>query len=261
MKIFIGFLLGIAILTGAFYLFNKYVYQGQQGEIETQTTMKPTVSIIPVEHASAIIDWDGTALYTDPTGGAEKYIGKAAPAVVLITDIHGDHLSTSTLSAVKQNGVVVVPQAVQELLPPELSAQTVVMKNGDSTVQAGFTITAVPMYNVPEATSSFHTKGRGNGYIVEKDGFRVYIAGDTGPTPEMKALTDIDMALVPMNLPYTMSVEDAAQAVLAFKPKQVYPYHYRGQEGLSDVNKFKQLVSEVNPDIQVLLLNWYPTQS
>jgi L-ascorbate metabolism protein UlaG (beta-lactamase superfamily) len=99
--------------------------------------------------------------------------------------------------------------------------------------------------------------GRGNGYVVEKNAYRVYISGDTGNTPEMRALTHIDLALVCMNLPYTMSVEDAAQAVLAFKPKRVTPYHYRGKDGLSDVNRFKQIVNEGDPSIDVTVLDWY----
>lgn len=114
------------------------------------------------------------------------------------------------------------------------------------------------MYNVPEAQDSRHVKGRGNGYIIEREGYRVYVAGDTGNTNELRSLRNIDMAFIPMNLPFTMSVEDAASAVVAFKPKQVYPYHYRQQDGFADVNKFKQLVDAANIDTDVVLLNWYP---
>lgn len=114
------------------------------------------------------------------------------------------------------------------------------------------------MYNVPESPSSFHSKGRGNGYVISSEGKRVYISGDTSATPEMKALQNIDVAFVTMNLPYTMDIEEAADAVLAFKPKVVHPYHYRGQNGLSDIKKFKQVVEEKDPNIQVELLNFYP---
>jgi L-ascorbate metabolism protein UlaG (beta-lactamase superfamily) len=103
----------------------------------------------------------------------------------------------------------------------------------------------------------FHEKGRGNGYVLTLGMERIYISGDTEDIPEMRTLKNIDVAFVCMNLPYTMTVESAASAVLDFKPKKVYPYHYRGSDGKSDVDKFKTLVTEKNPDIKVLLLDWY----
>ena len=114
------------------------------------------------------------------------------------------------------------------------------------------------MYNLPESAQAFHTKGRGNGYVLERDGKRVYISGDTSGIPEMRNLKDIDLAFVCMNLPYTMSVEEAAEAVLAFAPKKVVPYHYRGPDGLSDTTKFRELVNAANPNIEVDLMNFYP---
>jgi len=117
------------------------------------------------------------------------------------------------------------------------------------------------MYNIPERADEAHTKGRGNGYVLEKDGARVYVAGDTEGTSEMRALKNIHVALIPMSLPYTMSVEDASEAVLAFAPTMVYPYHFRGSTGLSDIEKFKELVNKSNSDIEVVLLDWYPVES
>ena len=70
-------------------------------------------------------------------------------------------------------------------------------------------------------------------------------------------MKNIDVAFVCMNLPYTMDVDEAAEAVLDFKPKVVYPYHYRGQNGLSDTEKFKKLVSDKNKNIDVRLRDWY----
>ncbi len=113
------------------------------------------------------------------------------------------------------------------------------------------------MYNLREDALQYHPKGRGNGYIVEFGGKRVYISGDTEDIPEMRQLKDIDMAFVCMNLPYTMTVESAASAVLDFKPKQVYPYHYRGTEVFGVVEKFKSLVNKGNKDIEVIQLDWY----
>jgi L-ascorbate metabolism protein UlaG (beta-lactamase superfamily) len=114
------------------------------------------------------------------------------------------------------------------------------------------------MYNLPESASAMHTKGRGNGYVLGIGGKNIYLSGDTQGIPEMRSLKNIDVAFICMNLPYTMDVKEAAYAVLAFKPKIVYPYHYRGQNGLSDVNQFKTLVESGDKNIDVRLRNWYP---
>ena len=105
-----------------------------------------------------------------------------------------------------------------------------------------------------------HTKGRGNGYVLGIGGKNIYIAGDTQGIPEMRSLKNVDIAFVCMNLPYTMNITEAADAVLAFSPKIVYPYHYRGQGGFSDVNAFKDLVAAGNKKIEVRLRNWYPAK-
>ncbi len=217
------------------------------------------IGIYPVSHATALINWGEEVIYTDPVGGAKAFAGLDEPGLILITDIHSDHLNVETLLAiVSDNTIIVAPKAVADLLPEKLQAKTVVLANGEKTTQKGFSIEAIPMYNLPEDPKSFHTKGRGNGYVVEKSGKRLYVAGDTSGTPEMRALKNIDIALIPMNLPYTMSVEEASSAVLDFAPREVYPYHYRGTNGLSDVNKFKELVNVGNPNITVEMLNWYP---
>jgi L-ascorbate metabolism protein UlaG (beta-lactamase superfamily) len=113
------------------------------------------------------------------------------------------------------------------------------------------------MYNLTPEKLQFHPKGRGNGYLIEKENFRVYIAGDTEDIVEMRNLKNIDIAFLPMNLPWTMDIKQAVSAVLEFKPKKVYPYHYRGEKGFSDINKFKELVEKENKDIEVILVNWY----
>ena len=217
------------------------------------------IEIEPISHATAVIKWEDAVIYTDPVGGAKAFEGKDAPSFVLITDIHGDHMDAKTLEALKLGDTkVFVPQAVKDQLPKEMAANLVVMNNGDSQEFMGFTIKAIPMYNLPEAPDAMHTKGRGNGYVIEKNGQRLYISGDTADISEMRALENIDVALVCMNLPYTMTVEDAADAVIEFAPKKVYPYHYRGQDGLSDVAKFKELVNKGNKEVEVVQLNWYP---
>lgn len=262
MKVLAWFVGALAVLAGLYVLLNN-------GSVKNESLddgMNIPVKIIPIEHATGIIEWgvepDVTRIFFDPTGGAEAYIGligEEGADIVVVTDIHSDHFSTQTLEAVVGNAALIVPQAVRDQLPADLAAKATVLATGESTSVNGMTITAIPMYNLPDAANSnFHTKGRGNGYVIEKDGFRVYIAGDTAGTPEMRALREIDIALVPMNLPYTMSVDEAADAVLDFRPKQVYPYHYRGQDGLADVSEFKRLVDAGDADIEVILANWYP---
>jgi len=228
-----------------------------QNEMEDSAT----IAITPISHATAVITWGESVIYTDPVGGAAGFEGKEKPSFILITDIHQDHMDAETLKALQlAETKIIVPKAVQEQLPKDLQKNLVVMNNGDSQDFMGFNIKAIPMYNLPESPDAMHTKGRGNGYVLEKDGKRLYIAGDTEDIPEMRDLKNIDVALIPMNLPYTMTVEDAAKGVLAFKPKKVIPYHYRGKDGLSDVEKFKELVNKEDQDIDVELLEWYPTK-
>ena len=264
MKMVLGLIVAVCVLLGIFFAFNNYMYEEKQADASmnaTSTVEQLPVQVTPAEHATMVLTWDNTVIYVDPTNAG--VLNAQMPAdIVLVTDIHSDHFSSSTLSnVVGSSTILIAPQAVADLLPAPLKARVVVLKNGEKTVQEGVTIEAVPMYNIPgTSNANFHTKGRGNGYVLEKDGYRVYIAGDTAGTPEMRAMSDIDIAFVPMNLPYTMSVEEAADAVLAFKPKVVYPYHYRGQDGLSDVARFKQLVDGGNAGINVILADWYPNQ-
>ena len=216
------------------------------------------LTIQPVQHASLILTVKGVTIYVDPSG-ADHYKGMKAPDFILITDIHGDHFDLKTMDAVKQGSTsLVVPQVVADKLPESDKAHLIILKNGDQQVVSGISIQAIPMYNLPESATAMHTKGRGNGYVLSLGGKNIYISGDTQGIPEMRSLKNIDIAFVCMNLPYTMDVKEAADAVLAFKPKIVYPYHYRGQNGLSDVNAFKSLVEAGDKNIEVRLRNWYP---
>ena len=217
------------------------------------------IEIMPISHATAIFNWGETVFYTDPVGGAEAFEGKPSPDFVLITDIHGDHMNAETLEALELDETkIIVPKAVQQELPEALQNNLVVVNNGESIEHMGFKIKAIPMYNLPETKDAMHVKGRGNGYVLEKNGKRLYISGDTEDIPEMRNLDNIDIALVSMNLPYTMPVDQAAEGVLAFQPKKVIPYHYRGKDGFADVEKFKQLVNNQNEEIEVELMEWYP---
>lgn len=226
-------------------------------EMETEVPEKAT--IIPIEHATAVLEWDGNTVYIDPVGGKEAFVGQKSPTLILITDIHGDHFSLETLQALDTvKATVVTPKAVADQIPADFGSPVVVMNNGDTKNFSGITVEAIPMYNLREEALDFHTKGRGNGYVLTVGQERIYFSGDTEDIPEMRALQNIDKAFICMNLPYTMTEESAADAVLEFKPKEVYPYHYRGRPDVSDVAKFKTLVNEGDPNIKVVQLDWYP---
>lgn len=200
-----------------------------------ETSSGPLI-IQPINHGSLVLTWDRKTIYIDPYPNAKAFDGISPPDLILITDIHGDHLNAETLNALETSKAkLIVPQAVADQLPDKLKGKATVLANGKKIKEAGIAISAIPMYNLPEAPDSKHTKGRGNGYVLNLGGKTVYISGDTEDIPEMRALKNIDVAFVCMNLPYTMDIAQASSAVLEFKPKIVYPYHYRGQGGLSDV--------------------------
>lgn len=224
-----------------------------------ESKLEKKVIVIPLEHATAVLEWGDITIYIDPVGGAEAFKGQKSPNLILITDIHGDHFSPETLEAINTEKVkIIVPQAVADKMPEGLTSSVTVLNNGDTKSFSGIKIEAIPMYNLRPEALQFHPKGRGNGYVLNIGGQRIYFSGDTEDIPEMRALKNIDKAFVCMNLPYTMTVESAADAVLAFKPKQVYPYHYRGNPDVSDVAKFKKLVNAGDPNIEVVQLDWYP---
>lgn len=220
--------------------------------------IEESVKVIPITHGTLILETDTEVIYVDPTDGSDAFKGQKAPTLVLITDIHGDHLNISTLEALHLNDVTIVaPKAVTDKIPSTISKTIVTINNDDSYKHNSIDIEAIPMYNLREEALKFHSKGRGNGYVLTINEERVYISGDTEDIPEMRNLKNIDKAFVCMNLPWTMTIESAASAVLDFKPKQVIPYHYRNKEGMSDVNLFKDLIQKENASIEVLLLDWY----
>ena len=217
--------------------------------VQTFKTSAGAVEITPIYHASVMIKAGGETIYIDPAPPA-NISGLKPGGLILITDIHGDHLNPADITTLSDEKTeIVAPAAVQATLK---SAK--VIANGESIQWHKWRITAVPMYNMRNAMPNgtpYHPKGRGNGYILSYGGKHFYFAGDTEGTPEMRELKDIDVAFIPMNLPYTMTPEDAADAVKAFKPKVVIPYHYRGQ----DVQKFASALNGTG--IEVRILDWY----
>ena len=214
-------------------------------------TAKGDLEVHPVRHGTVVFNWNGKTVFVDPVGSAALFKPYGVPDLVLVTDIHGDHFNKGTLEAiVKDKTVVITPEAVAALAPEGLKKRITILANGKLVEKLGVKIEAVPMYNLTAARLRFHNKGRGNGYVMTFGGKRVYVSGDTEDIPEMRALKNIDAAFVCMNLPYTMTPEQAADAVREFKPKVVYPYHYRG----SDTAQFKKLVGDAS---EVRLRDWY----
>ena len=223
----------------------------QAAETDTIETAAGPLAITPIVHGSVQLAFGGLVIQVDPWSRGD-YAAAPKADLILITDVHGDHLDAAMIEQLSGAETrIVVPAAVAE----ELGKGTV-LANGESLEVNGMGIEAVPMYNLvrgPEEGKLFHDKGRGNGYILTMGGKRVYLAGDTECTPEMKALEGIDIAFVPMNLPYTMPPDEAAACVAAFEPAIVYPYHYRG----SDLEVFTTALAGV-PGVEVRLREWYP---
>lgn len=214
-------------------------------------TTNGDVLIHPDHHATLILNWQGNTVYVDPTNSA-GYGGLPKADLLLVTHAHFDHFNSSGINAViKTNSLIVTSQDVYNQLTATQKSIARVLGYGASTNVFGLNVQAVPAYN------SYHPLGTGNGYVLTIAGRRIFISGDTGNTSEMRALTNIDLAFVCMNQPYTMTVSEATNAVSAFHPKIVYPYHYRDQSGASaNAALFKQ---RLRPDlgIEVRLRNWY----
>ena len=214
------------------------------------------VKVHPVDHASFVMETPVGVIYNDPVGDAANYADFPAPDLILITHEHGDHYNADTLAAVVgQNTQIIANPAVFEMLPDALKARATLLANSHVAMFNGVIIEAVPAYNTTEERKNFHPMGRDNGYVVNLPEFRVYISGDTEGTPEMRALENIDLAFVCMNLPFTMDAEAAAAAVSEFKPSFVYPYHFRGRDGgTQDPAEFAKMVAQ---GTEVKIADWY----
>jgi L-ascorbate metabolism protein UlaG (beta-lactamase superfamily) len=231
----------------ALFLFTGLAFA--QRQVQEFDTSAGALKITPIQHASLVIEAGGKVVYLDPVSGGN--FSELPPAdLILITDIHGDHMDPKILPKISKSGTkILAPAAVAETVKT-----ATVIRNGETVHEGPFTIEGIPMYNLkrgPEAGKLFHDKGRGNGYVITYGGKRFYFSGDTENIPEMRALENIDVAFVCMNLPYTMPPEEAAEAVRAFHPKIVYPYHYRG----SDLNVFKNALAGTGIDVRIL--DWY----
>jgi len=180
----------------------------------------------------------GKVIHVDPWSRAADYAGMPKADVILVTHEHGDHLDPGAIAAVRKEGTAIL---MTEKCAAAIAGGTV-MRNGDATTVSGLRFEAVPAYNVVHKRPSgepFHPPGSGNGYVITFGDTRVYVAGDTENIPEMKRLKDISIAFLPMNRPYTMTPEMAADAAKAFRPKFLYPYHF----GETDTSELVRLLA------------------
>jgi L-ascorbate metabolism protein UlaG (beta-lactamase superfamily) len=214
-------------------------------ETDRVETAAGELDITFLGHGSLLFTFAGKRVYVDPFSRVADYSTLPKADVVLITHEHRDHLDPEALDSIRTDATDVV---YTELCKDQIEDGTV-MRNGDVGVVRGLSVQAVPAYNLihkRESGDPFHPFGHGNGYLITFGELRVYVAGDTENTPELKSLRDIDIAFLPMNLPYTMTPEMVADAAIAMKPRILYPYHF----GSTNTSQLVELLKNY-PDIDV----------
>lgn len=242
---------GAGLLTGVLALgCSSATRSAVERQVQTFQTAAGAVQITPIYHASVLLQAGGKNIYVDPVRPG-NFEGLPKADLILITHEHADHMDPATISSLSK--------ADTQIMAPVAVVQTVTtaspITNGETKTWGAWSIEAVPMYNLkrgPSAGTLYHPKGHGNGYVLTYGGKRFYFSGDTEGTPEMRALQSIDVAFVCMNLPFTMTPEEAADAVKAFHPRVVIPYHFR-QTNLTPFVKDLQ-----GTGIEVRILEWYP---
>jgi L-ascorbate metabolism protein UlaG (beta-lactamase superfamily) len=215
-------------------------------ESDLFSTSEGDLKITFLGHGSLLFEFKGMFLYIDPYSEVADYAQLPKAEVIMLTHEHRDHLDMAAIDNIRKQDTIIVASAA-------CAAQTqvdVVLQNGEEVTVEGLTVRAVPAYNLVhlrENGQPFHPKGVGNGYVIDFVDLRVYVAGDTENIPEMRNLKEIDVAFLPMNLPYTMTPEMVTQAVEAFKPRIVYPYHY----GKTDPDLLSQLLKGEQVEVRI----------
>lgn len=230
-------LLGILILSAA--VLHAF-------EVDSIPTENGAAEVTFIGHGTLMIQHCETVIQIDPWTRLADYATLPKADLVLVTHAHGDHADPVAIEATRRNDTVIVANHAAA----EKIGHGRVLENGESLSVGAISIEAVPAYNIEHKRDNgepFHPKGRDNGYVVTLDQTRFYIAGDTENVPEMKALENIDVAFLPMNLPYTMTPEMVADGAKAFKPKILYPYHY----GQTDPEKLTGLLADSGIEVRV----------
>ena len=246
------------------YLATRY-YRAEQLSITNLITGDhiPTsegdVVVHPLYHASTFLGWNGKGIYIDPDDDGTyepTYQGLPKADLILVTHAHGDHFSSGKIEALRRtNTIIIVPQSVYTGLSAAQKTNAIVLTYGGSTNVMGLKVEAVHAYN--NSGTIYHPLGSANGYVLTIGGQRIYFSGDTGNVPEIRALPSIDVAFLCMNMPFTMTANDATNAVRAFRPRIVYPYHYReGSSTTTNAAYFKKALG-TDLGIEVRLRKWY----
>jgi L-ascorbate metabolism protein UlaG (beta-lactamase superfamily) len=217
----------------------------KQFETDLFSTSDGDLTITFIGHGSLMLDFNQLNISVDPFSRLADYSKLPKADLILITHEHQDHLDQTALAEIRtdETKLVITETCARQLV------QGIVMQNGDQRIVRGIPIEAVPAYNLVHTRDNsqpFHPQGIGNGYVLTFGDLRLYFAADTENTPEMKSLTSIDIAFLPMNLPYTMTPGMVADAAKAFKPDILYPYHY----GSTDPQELVELLQD-EPEIEV----------
>jgi len=234
----VTFLVGVFAFTAA---------AQEQFETDTIKTSAGDLKITFIGHGTLMLTLGKKVIHVDPWSRLADYTRMPKADIILVTHEHRDHFDLKALEVLRTKNTVLV---LTETCASRIKGG-IVMRNGDVKTIQGLKIEAVPAYNIVHMRSEgrpFHPKGVGNGYVITLGNKRVYVAGDTENTPDMKKIKDIDIAFLPMNLPYTMTPEMVADAAKAFKPKLLYPYHY----GKTDTSKIVDLLKDVK-EIEVFI--------
>jgi L-ascorbate metabolism protein UlaG (beta-lactamase superfamily) len=239
----------LLLLVGVFAMFAPTAEAAPVYQIDSLPTSEGPIEITFIGHGSLMFNFADKKIYVDPVSDLADYGAFPKADIILITHEHKDHLDPKALGILRTDKTQVV---LTEACAQEVTGG-MIMHNGDAQTVMGLKIEAVPAYNIVHMRSEgqpFHPKGRGNGYVLTFGDKRVYVAGDTENIPEMKLLKAIDVAFLPMNLPYTMTPEMVADAAKGFRPKVLYPYHY----GDTDTSKISDLLKD-ETDIEVHIRN------
>jgi L-ascorbate metabolism protein UlaG (beta-lactamase superfamily) len=213
--------------------------------VESIPTSAGDLRVTFLGHASLMFEWNGLVIHVDPVSAEADYDRLPKADVILVTHEHFDHLDPEAVAPIRKPSTEIVLNPESRLKLPRARA----LRNGETAALCGIGLEAVPAYNLTGMRSPgvpFHPRGAGNGYVLTFADIRVYIAGDTENTPEMKALNRIDVAFLPMMRPYTMSPEMIADAARTFRPRILYPYHTKE----SDALRLTALLSDI-PEIEV----------
>ncbi len=231
--------LNFAIMIGNAQDLQSDVFETGKGELKIQF----------VKHGSIFFEFNDKVIHIDPVLRMGDYESYPKADLILITHHHGDHLDQNAIEILKKEDTkIVLTQKSKEM--SEYLTDVIVMKNGDILNINELEIAAVPAYNIKhkrESGDPYHIKGEGNGYVVQFGNKKVYVAADTEPIPEMETLEEIDIAFLPMNMPYTMTPEMVADAARTFKPKVLYPYHY----GKTDTSRLVQLLKDDDIEVRI----------